>query len=102
MRNIVYIGQPGCNACYALLESTIMPLYERHPANVSVHFRWDEAIERVNRRKTITRVPLIVVENGDAEEFRYSGALSVAQLEGIIMCERGTLTLEEVLGGADG
>ena len=98
-RNIVYIGQPGCSSCLALLETTIAPLYEEHPESVSVHFKWDSTIERVNRRKTITRVPLIVVENDGEEEFRYSGSIGLDALRAIVECEREALTLKEVFDG---
>ena len=99
MRNVVFIGQAGCKACERMYETVIAPLAKRHPANVSAHYRWDSAVERVSRRGTITRVPLIVVENGGEEEFRYSGGMTLEELEAIVLCEREALTLQDVLDG---
>lgn len=98
MRNILFIGRKGCNACEYQRETVIEPLRQKYPDNVSVHYNWDAAIARVNAAKTITRIPLVVVECNGVEEFRYDGALTFEELESIIKCESATLTLEEVIG----
>ena len=98
MRNIIYIGRRGCNACEYQRETVIEPLRQKYPDNVSVHYNWDDVIARVNAAQKITRIPLTVVECDGREEFRYGGALTFEELEGIINCESKTLTLDEVIG----
>jgi hypothetical protein len=100
MRNVLFIGQAGCKACERMYETVIAPLEKRYPNNISTHYKWDGAIERVNRRKTIKRIPLVVVEKDGREEFRYCGELTIDELSAIVECERETLTLDDVLGGA--
>lgn len=99
MRNVVFITRPGCAQCLDLLETVIAPLKERHPRNVEVHSTWDGKIAEINKRGTITRIPLFVVENGGREEFRYSGRLSLEELEAIVTCEDEVLTLDDVMEG---
>lgn len=100
MREVVYIGRAGCGACRHLREAVIEPLAESYPGNVSIHDSgWDRTMERVNSAQPITRVPLIVVEHDGREEFRFSGALTYDQLEGIVTCDAETLSVREVLDG---
>lgn len=99
MRNILFIGRKGCNACEYQRETVIEPLRQKYPDNVSVHYNWDASIARVNAAKTITRIPLTVVECNGVEEFRYDGALTFEELEEIINCNHATLTIDEVLDG---
>lgn len=100
MRNIVFIARPGCASCLNLMEKVIAPLKERYPHNVSVHYKWDSTVERVNRRKTITSIPLIVAEHDGREDFRYCGRLGIDELEQVILCERETLALGDVIDEA--
>lgn len=97
MRNIIYIGRKGCNACEYQRETVIEPLRQKYPENVSVHYNWDDVIARVNAAKTITRIPLIVVDCDGNEEFRYNGSLTFEELEEIINCDAPTLTLDEAI-----
>lgn len=99
MRNIIFIGRAGCGACSRVRTLVIEPLAKRYPNNVSIHYNWDDVTERVNRRKTIKRIPLVVVEKDGREEFRYCGELSIEKLAAIVECENETLTLDDVLGG---
>lgn len=99
MRNVIFIGRAGCNSCWYLYETVIKPLQERYKRNVSVHYGWDATVQRVNKRKQITRIPLIVVERDGREEFRYSGRLEPEELAAIIEYEGDTITLDDVLGG---
>ena len=98
MRNILYIGRKGSNACEYQRETVIEPLRQKYPDNVSVHYNWDAAIARVNAAKTITRIPLTVVECNGVEEFRYDSALTFEELEGIVNSNASTLTIDEVIG----
>lgn len=99
MRDIIFIGRKGCNACEYQRETVIEPLRQKYPDRVSVHYNWDDAIARVNAKQTITQIPLIVVDKDGSEEFRYSGALTFEELEEIINSNATTLTIEEVLDG---
>ena len=99
MRDIIFIGRKGCNACEYQRETVIEPLRQKYPDNVSVHYNWDDVIARVNEAKTITTIPLVVVEHDGCEEFRYVGAFTLEELEAVINCSRSVLTVEEVLDG---
>ena len=97
LRDIIFIGRKGCNACEYQRETVIEPLRQKYPDNVSVHYNWDDVIARVNADKKITRIPLTVVAHDGCEEFRYDGALTFEELEAIIKCDASTLTLDEVI-----
>lgn len=96
MRTIVYIGRAGCTSCTRLRLESIEPLKELYPENIEVHSGYDSKIAEVDARKTIDKIPLIVVEKDGVEEFRYHGWMSLKDLEGIILCGKEDLTLEEV------
>lgn len=98
MRDIIFIGRKGCNACEYQRETVIEPLRQKYPDNVSVHYNWDDVIARVNADKKITRIPLTVVVCDGCEEFRYVGAFTFEELEEIIKCNAPMLTLDEVIG----
>ena len=97
MRNVVFITQRDCPACLRMLNDVISPLAKRYPNNVSVHYRMDETMQRVNRRKAITKVPLIVIENDGEEDFRYSGWLSKKVLASIIESGEEVISLGEAI-----
>lgn len=97
MRSIVFIGADYCAACNTLRRTVAEPLKELYPDNVSIHHAFDAKVAEVDARKTIDHIPLVVIEKDGAEEFRCSGGLSINALEDIILCDRDTLTAEEVL-----
>lgn len=97
MRNIVFIGADYCASCNTLRAKVAEPLHRLYPDNVSIHHGFDDKVAEVDGRKTIDHIPLIVVEKDGVEEFRYSGGLSLEEIEDIILSDRDTLTLDEVL-----
>lgn len=99
MRNVLFFGLHYCGCCNEILEGVVKPLMRKYPGNVTAHYGWDEAIARANGRKKVKTVPLFVVEKDGEEEFRFSGRLEADQIEGIVLCERETLTLEDVRSG---
>ena len=97
MRQVHYVGRAGCGMCEDIMEHVVAPLSERYPGHVTAHFGWDSDMERINRRKPITHVPLFVVEHGGEEEFRFSGRLTLGELEEIVTCDAEALALGDVL-----
>ncbi len=96
MRTVHFIGGKGCTLCESLIDSVVKPARERHPEHVFMHFDWDAYIAEANGRCSIARIPLFVVENEGSEEFRFSGAPSLEELESIIACEGETLSFDDV------
>lgn len=100
MRTVHYIGRAGCGMCEDIMEHVVAPLMARYPDNVVAHYGWDSDMERINNRKPIDRVPLFVVENGGEEEFRFSGRLTLDEIEDIVTYDGEVLTLGDVLEAA--
>ena len=79
------------------MEHVVLPLAERYPGHVKVHHGWDSDMERINRRIPITRIPLFVVEHDGHEEFRFSGRLTLDEVEEIVTYGGESLALRDVL-----
>lgn len=82
--NIHYIMRRGCPSCAAYVEDVIDPLAEEYPGMVVKHEAWGGFMERANNRKPITRVPLVIVMDGEREVERMADLPARERLEDIL------------------
>lgn len=87
MRRIIYIGADYCASCNTMRTKIIEPLQKLYPDNVSIHHNFDDTVKAVDDRKVIDTVPLVVVERDGVEEIRFTGFVSMNELEDLILCD---------------
>lgn len=84
MRHLYFIGMPECGVCNLMRGEQIEPLKDMYPDRVHILYEWCEDLARINARKVVDDVPLIVIEESGDEVLRLHGQLPQSELEALL------------------
>lgn len=84
MKHLYFIGMSDCGICNVMRREQIEPLQTKHPEQVHILYEWCPDLARINGRKVVDDVPLIVIEDDGEETFRFHGNLPQEELNSLL------------------